>query len=101
MGTNRNTHGSTPTNSTPLLHTQEKDRSLSKLKIMNKIIAYILLTPVIVGSLSFLFNLFLGNKTPRFMRLTTLSNDWDKQAPIFLGLLAIAGAYLLSNSSKN
>lgn len=101
MGTNRNTYGSTPTNSTPLLHAQEKDRGLSKLKIMNKIIAYILLTPVIVGSLSFLFNLFLGNKTPRFMRLTTLSSDWDKQAPIFLGLLAIAGAYLLSNSSKN
>jgi hypothetical protein len=79
-----------------------------------KIVAFVLLTPPILGVLNFTYK-FLFSSTDEVLSLNTNFTIWhgtidvfnDSTAtsfsspiPIYLGLMAVAGAYLLSHSDK-
>ena len=78
-------------------------------KIVEAIIGIILLIPPILGALAFTLNLFdWGGK---FAKMTFLSANWTcdfsgqggggmSAAPIFLGLMAIAGVLLIKDNIK-
>ena len=73
-------------------------------KIIEAIIGIILLIPPILGVVAFTLNLFdWGGK---FAGMDHLSSNWTNYgeamsaAPIFLGLMALAGVYLLKDNIK-
>ncbi len=74
------------------------------------IIGFILLTPPIIGVLLFILNLF-SKDFGRIVELRNLSAEWTgnfsgdgggymSASPIYLGLMVIAGAYLLKGTSE-
>lgn len=72
---------------------------------LEKIIGFILLIPPVLGVFFFLYSVFDEEKNGKSAQLKHLSGDWTgsfdtggytSAAPIYLGLMAIAGAILLS-----
>ena len=85
---------------------QVKESSKIWGKIIEAIIGLFLLIPPILGVIFFVISVFGGEgKVPE---LRELSSDWTgsygnsggytSAAPIYLGLMAIAGAYLIKDS---
>lgn len=90
---------------------------------VEKILGYIILTPPLISVIFFLLSVFckyergsnevvqLGNLSPNWTGKISYAYDEERgggggggymsAAPIYLGLLAIAGAILVSKSSKN
>lgn len=75
---------------------------------LERIFGIILLIPPIIGVLLFILNL-LSNKMGKIVELKNLSSEWTgsyatggytSAAPIYLGLMAIAGALLLKGTDK-
>ncbi len=79
---------------------------------IERIIGFILLTPPILGALFFILNVF-SNDIGRIVELKNLSSEWTgtygydtggggymSAAPLYLGLMAIAGAYLIKGTSQ-
>lgn len=68
------------------------------------VIGLILIAPALVGSIFFLLTVF-GYNGLYEASLNNLSSKWTGEnmsaAPIFMGLMALAGAYLLNNVIKN
>ena len=76
-------------------------KALVKGKVFECIIGFIFLLPPVLGVIFFVISVFGGEgKVPR---LTELSDHWTtiygmSAAPIYLALMAIAGAYLVKDS---
>ena len=75
---------------------------------LERIFGIILLIPPIIGVLLFILNL-LSDDIGRIAELKNLSSEWTggydtggytSAAPIYLGLMAIAGALLLKGTDK-
>jgi hypothetical protein len=75
---------------------------------LERIFGIILLIPPIIGVLLFILNL-LSNDMGKIVELKNLSSEWTgsydtggytSAAPIYLGLMAIAGAFLLKGTDK-
>ena len=92
----------------------ENSQSKKIFKI-EKIIGLLLLIPPVVSIFLFLFNLF-SDDAGNIVKMSNLSSKWSgnfnyangsggggytSAAPIYLGLMAIAGALLLKGSDKN
>lgn len=79
------------------------------MKNLQKTIGYILLFPPLVSVLLFTINLLFGN-CGDIPKLENLSPEWTgnlrdgggymSATPVYFGLMAIAGVYLISNSKK-
>ena len=73
--------------------------------LVQAIIGLILLLPPIIGVFLFICNLFGMNGS--IVGLSTLDPKWTARetgmsaAPIYLGMMALAGAYLVNNAYKN
>ncbi|WP_024773026.1 hypothetical protein [Aquimarina macrocephali] len=87
-----------------------KEVKNKKLNI-ERIIRFILLIPPVLGVILFILNLF-SNDLGKIVELKNLSSEWTgsqafdsggytSATPIYLGLMAIAGAYLIKGTSKN
>lgn len=80
------------------------------MKNSQKIIGYILLFPPILSVLLFTVNLFTSNCNAIF-KLRNLSSEWTGNSgseggymsaiPVYFGLMAIAGVYLIANTKEN
>lgn len=81
-----------------------KENQLIKSKKIECWIGILFLLPAILGVIAFLLSWFDFNG--EFSSLRNLRGDWtdgdncSSPAPIYLGLVSIAGAYLLKDSSK-
>lgn len=77
---------------------------LGKFLLVQIVIGLILIAPALVGSVFFLLSVF-GYNGLYEASLNNLSSKWTGEnmsaAPIFMGLMALAGVYLLNNVSKN
>jgi hypothetical protein len=84
---------------------------MEKAEIIGKriecIIGIIMLVPVFLGIIAFIFNVF--NVEEGFVSIDTLSHEWTacyfngggmSAAPIYLALMAMVGAYLIKDSVK-
>ena len=84
---------------------------MEKAEIIGKriecIIGIIMLIPVFLGIIAFIFNVF--NVEEGFVSIDTLSHEWTacyfngggmSAAPIYLALMAMVGAYLIKDSVK-
>ncbi len=89
----------------------EQNQKIKSSPNIERIIGIILLIPPIIGVLLFILNLF-SRDLGRIVKLQNLSAEWTgnysvdgggymSAAPIYLGLMAIAGAYLIKGTSKN
>ena len=87
----------------------KEEKALAKAKKIQCAIGLFFLIPPILGVLAFVFNL-LGSDGD-FARLRNLSANWTcdyggnggggmSAAPIYLGLMAMTGAYLIKDSLK-
>lgn len=86
----------------------DEEKALLKGKKYEAIIALFLLIPPILGVISFVLCLF--NCDWHFAKMSDLSSDWtgsygggggySSSAPIYLGLMAIAGVLLLKDSFR-
>jgi hypothetical protein len=88
------------------MENQEKSTK-SEIKL-ERVIGIILLIPPVIGVLLFTLNLF-SNDFGRIVELRNLSGEWTgsydnggytSAAPIYLGLMAIAGSILLKGTDK-
>lgn len=88
----------------------EKEQTSPNTQV-ERIIGFILLSPPLVSVLLFVLNL-LSNDLGKIVKMANLSSEWTgnyssdgggytSAAPIYLGLMAIAGAYLLKGTDKN
>lgn len=94
------------------METTEKEQSKQNIRL-ERIFGIILLIPPIIGVLLFLLNL-LSNNIGDIPEMKNLSAEWTgtygygndggggytSAAPIYLGLMAIAGAILLKGTDK-
>lgn len=84
---------------------------MEKAEIIGKriecIIGIIMLVPVFLGIIAFIFDVF--NVGEVFVSIDTLSDEWTScyfngggmsAAPIYLALMAMVGAYLIKDSVK-
>ena len=84
---------------------------MEKAEIIGKriecIIGIIMLVPVFLGIIAFIFDVF--NVEEGFVSIDTLSDEWTTSflngggmsaAPIYLALMAMVGAYLIKDSVK-
>jgi len=79
------------------------------MKNTQKTIGYILLFPPLLSVLLFTINLLVRD-SGNIIRMYNLSSEWSgsygenggymSATPVYFGLMAIAGAYLLSNAKK-
>ena len=81
------------------------------MKNLQKTIGYILLFPPVLSVLLFTINLFV-KEAGEIIRLDNLSANWSgnmmleggagymSATPLYFGLMALAGAYLLSNAKE-
>jgi hypothetical protein len=74
---------------------------------IERILGFILLIPPLVSVLFFLYSVFDDKHKDSAVQLDNLNANWSgagegftSAAPIYLGLLAIAGAILIRNSGK-
>lgn len=82
------------------------DKAIVKAKKVECIIGLFLLLPPMLGVVAFILQLF--DADTHFSSLRDLSSDWTmgysdggggmSAAPVYLGLMAIAGAYLVKDS---
>lgn len=85
------------------------DKAIIKAKKVECIIGLFLLLPPILGVFAFVLQLF--NADTDFSEMRNLSSDWTTNygydqgggggmsaAPVYLGLMAIAGVYLIKDS---
>lgn len=83
------------------------DKAVIKAKKVECIIGLFFLLPPILGVFAFVFQLFEANTD--FSKLRNLSTNWTNDysskggggmsaAPVYLGLMAIAGVYLIKDS---
>jgi hypothetical protein len=90
------------------METQEK-KDKSKVTL-ERVVGIIFLIPPVLGVIFFIFNVFV-NRVGDLAELYNLSPEWTgnhsvkgggymSAAPIYLGLMAIAGAMLLKDSKK-
>jgi len=88
---------------------KNEEKALVKAKRIECVIGFIFLIPVILGIIAFILCLFDNNSNFATMRRLSASwtNDFSSQggggmsaAPIFLGMLAMTGAYLIKDSLK-
>lgn len=74
------------------------------LTLIQIVMGLILIAPALVGSVFFLLNVF-GYTGIYEASLNNLSHKWTgdnmSAAPVFMGFMAFAGAYLLNTVSKN
>ena len=88
-----------------------EEKALIKAKKFECWIGFFFLIPPILGVIAFVFNLF--GSDGEFARMGNLSEDWTTMygydsgggggmsaAPIYLALMALAGAYLIKDSLK-
>jgi hypothetical protein len=86
-----------------------EEKALIKAKKVECCIGFFFLIPPILGAIAFAFNL-LGSDGD-FARMSNLSSSWTNDfaynagggmsaAPIYLALMALAGAYLIKDSMK-
>ncbi len=91
------------------METTEKEQPKEGIRL-ERIFGIILLIPPIIGVLLFILNLF-SNDMGKIVELGNLSSEWTgnysregggytSAAPIYLGLMAIAGAWLLKGTDK-
>jgi len=91
------------------METTEKEQPKEGIRL-ERIFGIILLIPPIIGVLLFILNL-LSNDMGKIVELRNLSSEWTgnyssegggytSAAPIYLGLMAIAGAWLLKGTDK-
>ncbi|MDI9309125.1 MAG: hypothetical protein QM535_02820 [Limnohabitans sp.] len=79
------------------------------MKNIQKTIGYILLFPPVLSVLLFTINLLVKD-SGNIIRMYNLSSEWSgsygenggymSATPVYFGLMAIAGAYLLSNAKE-
>lgn len=94
------------------METTEKEQPKQNIRL-ERILGIILLIPPIIGVFLFLLNL-LSNDIGDIPEMRNLSAEWTgaygyrdggggytSAAPIYLGLMAIAGAMLLKGTEKN
>ena len=84
-----------------------EEKALIKAKKIECWIGFFFLIPPILGVIAFVFCLF--DNDGEFARMGNLSSDWTTNysdgggmsaAPIYLALMALAGAYLIKDSLK-
>lgn len=90
------------------MKTTEKDQPTPNIKL-ERIFGIILLIPPFIGVILFLINL-LSSYPGKIPEMSNLSSQWTgycgtsggytSAAPIYLGLMAIAGAILLKGTDK-
>jgi len=85
----------------------EKDQPKQQVRL-ERVFGIFLLTPPLIGVLLFILNL-LSNDMGKIVELKNLSSEWTgsydtggytSAAPIYLGLMAIAGSLLLKGTDK-
>ncbi|MBR3829833.1 MAG: hypothetical protein IKJ52_01140 [Muribaculaceae bacterium] len=77
------------------------DTSIIKAKRIECVIGLFLLVPPILGVIAFVLQIF--NADLDFSQMRDLSSDWTSSegmsaAPIYLGLMALAGVYLIKDA---
>ena len=76
------------------------EKAIIKAKKVECFVGIFFLNPPILGVLAFVLQLF--NADMAFSEMRYLSSDWTgggmSAAPIYLGLMAIAGVYLIKDS---
>lgn len=83
---------------------EDNEKAIIKEKKFEFILGIFLLIPPILGVFSFIFSLCDADTV--FSDMRRLDGVWEyhdntlSPAPIFLGLLAVAGAYLIKNSFR-
>ena len=85
-----------------------EEKALIKAKKVESFIGFFFLIPPILGVIAFVFSLF--DNDGEFARMRNLSGCWTalysdggggmSAAPIYLALMALAGAYLIKDSLK-
>ena len=86
-----------------------EEKALIKAKKVESFIGFFFLIPPILGVIAFVFSLF--DNDGEFARMRNLSPNWTNDfssnagggmsaAPIYLALMALAGAYLIKDSMK-
>lgn len=87
------------------------DKAIIKEKKIEAVIGFIFLLPAVIGVICFVVNLCTGGDS---CKLNSLSGQWDwhngsgykgtgasaSPTPVYFGLMAIAGAYMLKNSLR-
>jgi hypothetical protein len=65
----------------------------------SEIVGYILISPAVVSTFLFFADLFMDEPLGLLYNLNSLWSGWEGSSnlPIYFGLMAIAGAYLLKN----
>ena len=85
------------------METQEKNQN-DKVSI-ERVIGIIFLIPPILGVIFFILNVFIS-RVGNIPELSNLGSEWTgsggymSAAPVYLGLMAIAGAMLLKDSKE-
>ena len=81
-----------------------EEKALIKAKKVECFIGFFFLIPSILGVIAFVFCLF--DSDGEFAKMRNLSSEWTdggdgmSAAPIYLALMALAGAYLIKDSLK-
>lgn len=79
------------------------DKAIIKEKKIEAVIGFIFLLPAVIGVICFVVNLCTGGDS---CKLNSLSGVWEsygeaaENTPVYFGLMAIAGAYMLKNSLR-
>lgn len=79
------------------------DKAIIKEKKVEAIIGLLFILPAVIGVICFVVNLCTGGDS---CKLNSLSGVWEsygeaaENTPIYFGLMAIAGAYMLKNSLR-
>ena len=79
------------------------DKANKKEKVCEAVIGFIFLLPAVIGVICFIVNLCTEGDS---CKLNSLSGIWDsygeaaENTPVYFGLMAIAGAYMLKNSLR-
>ena len=89
----------------------ENDESVILEKKIECVLGIVFVIPPILGVVAFLMNLFDIESFKHFSSLSNLSFNWSggydtdgggamSATPLYLGLMAIAGAYLIKNNIR-
>nr|DAZ05086.1 MAG TPA: hypothetical protein [Caudoviricetes sp.] len=79
------------------------NKAIKKEKVCEAIIGLLFCLPAVIGVICFIVNLCTGGDS---CKLNSLSGVWEsygeaaENTPVYFGLMAIAGAYMLKNSLR-
>lgn len=79
------------------------DKAIKLEKVFEAILGLLFILPAVIGVICFIVNLCTGGDS---CKLGSLSGVWEsygeaaENTPIYFGLMAIAGAYMLKNSLR-